>query len=161
MQRLSLAVGTLALALTLTACGDSGSDAVATDETPETSAVGYTPTSDVEPHAAVGQDAAAARELLAAAKEGEPVDWAGVGEAFREGGASLKGDGSVRTLAGLAPEHPAFDLTEHAIEGSGPSAGASDGVRGQRVDKGITVLLAAKVSGELDAAAAKIADGDT
>lgn len=118
---------------------------------------GYAPVSDVAPHAAIGTDIAKIRELMAPAKEGKAVDWAAVRAVVTEGGGSKKSDGSNRTIAKLvdAPAVTAFVL--EAAEGKGASAGAGDAVRAQRVDKGITVLLAAKVSDELDAAAEKVA----
>jgi hypothetical protein len=57
-----------------------------------------------------------------------------------------------------APEDVAF--VQEAIAGTGASAGASDAVRAQRVEKGISVLLARKVVDELAAAGEKVADGD-
>lgn len=83
-----------------------------------------------------------------------------MGTTFRQGGASRKGDGSLRTLAGIASDHPATAIVNAAIDGSGDSAGAEDAVRAQRVDKGITVLLAAKVVDELKAAEEKAATGE-
>lgn len=120
----------------------------------------YSPVSDVASHAAVGQDAAAIRELLAPAKEGDPVDWTSVAALWEKGGASKKGDGSVRTLQTLV-EDPVVAFVDAAIAGTGGSADVSDAVRAQQVDKGITVVLARKVMGELDAAAEKVTAGET
>lgn len=74
----------------------------------------YTVVSDVDPHAALGRDLAAIRVLLAPAKEGGTVDWAAIGTLFREGKASKKGDGSLRTLASLSPDSAAVPLVESA-----------------------------------------------
>lgn len=120
----------------------------------------YVPVSDVVPHAAIGRDAAAIRALMAPAAEGGSVEWDEVGELFREGGgASVKGDGSTRTLESLVAEHPAIDSVNAAIDGSGESEDASDAVRRQYVDKGIMAILAAKVDGELGTAEEKLRDG--
>lgn len=166
---------TLALALMAGACSDSessdevgaGSDASAsttaagstatTAVTAAVTAAGFTPVSDVTAHAAIGGDVAVIKGLLDVAKKDEPVDWAGVRTAFTAGGASLKSDGTTRTLEKLveAPETVALVLA--AIDGTGDSAGAADTVRAQRVDKGISVLLAAKVRDELSTAAEKVA----
>jgi len=147
-------------ALATAACGageadENGSKPVAKEQG------GYQPVSDVAEHAAIGRDVAKVRGLLAPAKEGGTVDWAAVGTTFGEGGASRKGDGSPRTLAGIASEHPATAVVNAAINGVGDGAGAEDAVRAQRVDKGITVLLAAKVLDELKAAEEKAGKGET
>ena len=120
-------------------------------------ASGYTPVSDVDAHAAIGDDIARIKELLAPAKEGKTVDWAAVKAVWEQGGSSKKGDGSIRTLQQLvdAPDTVAF--VDGAISGSGSPA--TDAVRAQQVDKGISVLLAAKVVDELEAAAEKVAGG--
>jgi Low iron-inducible periplasmic protein. len=120
---------------------------------------GYEPVSDVKPHAALGQDVAKIKGLLDAAKQGQPVDFVAVGEVFEKGGASKKGDGSARTLATIVKESSTVAFIRDAIAGSGGSAGATDAVRAQRVDKGITVVLAEKVVGELESAAAKVKEG--
>jgi len=174
--RRTLGLGAIALATTvlLGACSDDdGPEQLSTEGSTAApaspaapaappgpaAAAGFMPVSDVAPHAAIGTDVAAAKALLDAVKAGQPVDWAGVRRAFTAGGASLKSDGSVRTLEKLveAPATVAFVL--EAVDGTGASAGASDAVRAQRVDKGISVLLAAKVRQELGAAATKLADG--
>ncbi|MGQ0574444.1 MAG: hypothetical protein ACT4RN_09590 [Pseudonocardia sp.] len=120
----------------------------------------YRPVSDVVPHAAIGQDVGQIKKLLDVRKEGKPVDFAAVGVLFEQGGASKKGDGSTRTLATLLDSPETITTIREAVAGSGASAGASDGVRAQRVDKGITVLLADKVVDELGTAAEKVAAGN-
>jgi hypothetical protein len=117
---------------------------------------GYAPVSDVDPHAAIGDDVAAVKEKLGAAKEGRPVDWAAVKVVWENGGASKKGDGSNRTLKTLVDAPDVVAVVDAAIAG-----GPSDAVRAQQVEKGITVLLARKVVDELEAAAGKVADGKT
>jgi hypothetical protein len=139
----------------LAACGDDDGETQAQGA----DSPGYVAVSDVSQHAAIGGDIAAIKAELEAAAEGG-VDWEAVERHFAQGGSSTKGDGSTRTLAALveAPEHVAF--VEAAIRGDDPASQASDAVRAQQVDKGISVLLAAKVFDELDAARAKIEAGD-
>jgi hypothetical protein len=152
-------VATLAIAgLVLSACGSASEDADASTDTdsPATTPGVYVPVSDVTSHAAIGQDAAAARAAMEPAEEGGLVDWTAVAAAIEKGGASVKGDGTVRTIAALAEDHPALAAVNAALTGNGDAP-----VRRQQVDKGITVLLAAKVADELDAAAEKLADGNT
>lgn len=119
----------------------------------------YAPVSDVDPHAAIGDDVAKIKELLAPAKQGAAVDWAAVKAVWEEGGASKKSDGSTRTLRKLVDAPETVALVDAAIAGS--TAGASEAVRAQQVDKGISVLLAAKVMGELKSAAEKVVAGKT
>lgn len=120
---------------------------------------GYAPVSDVDAHAAIGLDAREIRSLMEPATSGGTVDWAAVNVLFTEGKSSKKGDGGLRTLAGLAPDDPVTAVVAEAIGGTGSSAGL-DAVRRQTVDKGMTVLLERKVLAELAAAAAKVAEGD-
>jgi hypothetical protein len=147
VRTLSTGLAVVALAVTA-ACGSDPTDA---KPKAASAAGGYTTVSDVTAHAAIGGDAAKIRDLLAKAKDGAPVDWAAVQAIFNEGGASKKGDGSFRTLGALAEDHPATAAVITAIAG-----GPSDAVRAQHVDKGITVILADKVIGELEAAAVKV-----
>jgi hypothetical protein len=117
---------------------------------------GYEAGSDVAAHAAIGGDIAALRTALDPATKGKRVDWASVEEIFEEGGASEKSDGSKRTLAGLVAESDTVTFVRDAIARAGTSKGATDPVRRQRVDKGVSVLLAEKMGEELDAARTKI-----
>ncbi|HVE45197.1 MAG TPA: hypothetical protein VNA57_00420 [Acidimicrobiales bacterium] len=117
---------------------------------------GYKPVSDVAPHTAIGTDFAKVKDLLAPAKEGKPVDWAAVRTVITEGGASKRSDGSNRTFEKLVDAPDVVAVVLGAVDGTGASAGAPDTVRAQRVEKGITVLLAAKVRDELGAAAEKV-----
>jgi hypothetical protein len=116
---------------------------------------GYAPVSSVDAHAAIGDDVAAIKEHLSAAKEGQAVDWAAVRATWENGGASARGDGSKRTLKELVDAPDVVMSVESAIAG-----GPSDAVRAQQVEKGITVLLARKVVDELKAAGEKAAAGD-
>lgn len=138
-------------AVALTAVAACGSDPTVAASNPVAGGTGYTAGSDVTAHAAIGVDAAKIRELLKPAKAGGQVDWAAISTVFTEGGGSKKGDGSLRTLDSLAGDHPATAAVTAAIAG-----GASDAVRAQHVDKGLTVILADKVLGELAAAAEKV-----
>lgn len=154
----------------LGACGDSGSESsTGTAGSPSSASgaasevgpgdAGYTPVSSVDPHAAIGDDIAKIQELLAPAKQGAAVDWAAVKAVWGEGGGSKKSDGSSRTLRTLADAPDIVASVDAAIAGS--AEGASDAVRAQQVDKGISVLLAAKVMEELQGAADKVAAGKT
>jgi hypothetical protein len=161
-----------AAALTVSACGtveDTArpaaaptSESAAASTSPSATASpgtdAYTTTSDVVPHAAIGKDLSAIRTLLAAAKDGGAVDWSAVEKVFREGGASKKGDGSLRTLAALSPDSAAVPIVESALAGTG---GGSDAARAQQVDKGVVVHLAEKVIGELESATEKVGKGET
>lgn len=164
-----LLVGLLLVA-GLGACGDGGSESAtrAASSPSSTSGAatevgpgdaGYTPVSNVDPHAAIGDDIARIKELLAPAKQGAAVDWTGVKAVWEEGEASKKGDGSTRTLRKLVDDPDTVASVDGAIAGS--AGGASGEVRAQQVDKGISVLLAAKVIEELQGAAEKVAAGKT
>ena len=160
MNRRWVPVGALTVAaLILVGCGSSGGTGSPPPAAPAPTSTEFKPVSDVTQHAALGQDVAKIKGLLDVAKQGQPVDFAAVGEAFEKGGASKKGDGSIRTLATLLAAPDMLTGIRDAIAGRGTSAGASDAVRSQRIDKGITVLLADKVIAELDAAAAQVKDG--
>lgn len=145
-------------ALALTACGGNATEAAdhptptATASTAAPTSVEYVAGSDVASHAAIGVDVAGIRELLEAAEKGKPVDWAAVEHLFTKGGGSKKSDGTFRTLAGLAKEHPATAAVTAAIAG-----GASEVIRAEQVDKSMTVILAAKALDELSSAAEKVA----
>lgn len=169
MRTISAAVVAAAV-LTLAACGTvdvtarpaaapSAADAASTSPSASASVApdAYRTVSEVGPHAAIGADLAAIRALLAPAKDGGKVDWSAVGRVFREGGASKKGDGSIRTLAALSPDSAAVPLVDTALAGTAPG---SDAARAQQVDKGIIVILAAKVVGELESAAEKVGKGE-
>lgn len=143
-------------ALALAGCG-GGAAPAPVEAPPAAGSASYVPVSDVAPHSAIGQDVAKIKALLDVRKENKPVDFAAVGALFEQGGASKKGDGSIRTLATLLDSPATVASIRAAIAGT---AGASDGVRAQRVDKGITVLLADKVIEEFGRASAKVADGN-
>jgi hypothetical protein len=114
----------------------------------------------VDEHSAIGLDITVIRARMEPATRKEPVEWTAVGRTFEKGGGSKKGDGSFRTLAGLLSDSVVIESIRAAIAGTLESEGASDAVRRQRVDKGISVLLADKVIEELDRARAKIEKGE-
>lgn len=141
--------------------GSSSTDGAAAPASAGAREVGYRAASDVRSHAAIGADIAALRKHLDAAKAAKPVDWKAVGDVWQRGGASKKSDGTTRTLATLVDDATATRFVADAIAGAGEAKGAPDAVRAQLVDKGIVVLLAAKVRAELAAARAKILERDT
>ena len=168
-MRARLALSTLLLAA-LSACGsgslgeDAGSGSTASQADPSSAAEHageYAATSDVTSHAAIGQDVAKVKDLLAVAKDGTPVDWASVSDVWTRGGASKKSDGSMRTLAKLVDDAETTALVADAIAGVGTAQGAPDAIRAQYVDKGISVLLAAKVRDELASAREKVIKHET
>lgn len=123
----------------------------------------YTPVSDVDAHAAIGEDIVAIKALLDVAEEGEAVDWPAVDALFNDGEASVKGDGTVRSMATLVETDEAATVVaaaQAAIDGSGEAADLPDAERAQLVDKGMSALLALKVMDELAAAGEKITAGE-
>jgi hypothetical protein len=166
----SFALATALVVLLLGGCGDDDTEtdaaatstsaamgtstSVASEQPP--AAGEYEAVSNVAADAAIGKDIAALKTAMDPATKGQAVDWASVGKIFEEGGASKKGDGSNRTLAGLVPKPETVTVVRDAIGGTGSSKGASDAIRRQRVDKGISVLLAEKMDEELAAARTKI-----
>lgn len=136
---------------------------------------GYEPVSDVASHAKITLDVCG----VAAALEAEPPDFGAAGRAYAEGGNSMKGDGEVRTLQGFAAsplDEPTWQAyaahfgdetwldtyVTDALDGTGRFEGAADDVRTQGVAKGIqNGVLVMWVLHELDAAAAKVEDGNT
>lgn len=138
----------------------------------------YRPVSDVEAHARLALDVRDAQAAMAPAKEGKPVDWGKVTEIYERGGNSRKGDGSARTLAGVAQESAVLaqfpngaalfgtnsflDANVRAgLQGAGRGQGLSDDARRQLVEKGFLAVLYGKVLQELDAAREKIQQGNT
>ena len=169
MSNLTRAARAAAVAACLTAtaaCGADGSNpepaaapattAPSGSPTPRAT-TGYTPVSDVTSHAAIGGDFATIKKQLASAKDARPVDWPAVRAGFTTGGASKKGDGTTRTLAGLVKAPDVVAHVTSALDGGD----GTDTVRAQRVEKGITALLYLKVLDETEAAKTKLADGNT
>lgn len=136
---------------------------------------GFVPVSDVASHSAVVEDICGINALL----DAETIDWDAVGTIYRDGGKSVKGDGSVRTIGDFtaAERDEAIwnDYVEHfgdptwidtfttaAIEGSGPFDGEADAVRKQGAQKGIqNQAMIAWMVHEIVAAQDKVAAGET
>ena len=135
----------------------------------------YTPLSDVASHARVVLDVCDINALL---PKDEPIDYAAVKQIYEEGGNSVKGDGSIRTIAGFARSErdeaiwndyvsyygdPTWldTFTMSAIEGTGAFAGEPDLVRRQGIQKGIqNQIMIAYAIHELVVALNKAADGN-
>ena len=171
MSNLSRAARAAAVAACLTATAACGADSTSTrpaaappssvpgpaPTAEATAPAGYAPGADVTAHAAIGDDVAAIKKQLAAAKEAKPVDWAAVKATFTNGGASKRSDGTNRTLAGLVKAPEVVASVTAAIDGGD----GTDAVRAQRVEKGITALLHRKIVDEIESAKAKLAEGKT
>ena len=131
----------------------------------------YRPVSDVVSHAAVSLDMRDIGGLLQAAKTDAAVDWAGVAALYEKGGNSVKGDGSVRTLASLAasdsvlaefPGGSSLDANVRVgLSGTWQGRSVDDIVRRQLINKGLQAVIYGKVLQELTAARAKIEQGKT
>ena len=135
----------------------------------------YTPLSDVASHARVVVDVCDINALL---PKNEPIDYAAVKQIYEEGGNSVKGDGSIRTIAGFARSErdeaiwndyvsyygdPTWldTFTMSAIDGTGAFAGEPDLVRRQGIQKGIqNQIMIAYTIHELVVALNKAADGN-
>lgn len=135
----------------------------------------YKPLSDVASHARVVLDVCDINALL---PKDEPIDYAAVERIYEEGGNSVKGDGSIRTIAGFARSErdeaiwndyvsyygdPTWldTFTMSAIEGTGAFAGEPDLVRRQGIQKGIqNQIMIAWAIHELVAALNKAADSN-
>ena len=134
----------------------------------------YQPVSDVSSHALVVLDVCEINGLL---PKDAPIDYAAIEKIYVEGVNSVKGDGSIRTIAGFArserDEAIWNDYTAHfgvqtwldsfvlsAIEGTGAFAGESDLVRRQGIQKGIqNQIMVAWALHEVIAAMKKAGDG--
>lgn len=135
----------------------------------------YQPLSDVSSHARVVLDVCEINGLL---PKDEPIDYTAVKTIYENGVNSVKGDGSIRTIAGFARTErdeaiwndyvsyygdPTWldTFTMSAIDGTGAFAGEPDLVRRQGVQKGIqNQLMIAWAIHELVAALNKAADGN-
>ena len=130
---------------------------------------GYEYASNVDSHRLVVSDICGIGDLLDAG------DFAAVEAVYRDGEHSVKSDGSIRTIGGFAARDdrghgldayygtpaPLDDFVTAALQGIGPFAGQSDGVRSQGAEKGIqNQVMVAWVVHELNAALAKAADGN-
>lgn len=111
----------------------------------------YQPVSDVASHALVVRDVCEINALL---PKDAPLDYAAIEKLYVEGMHSVKGDGSVRTIAGFARterDEPVWNTYAEyyddptwldsfvwsAIQGTGAFAGEPDLVRRQGIQKGI------------------------
>lgn len=131
----------------------------------------YTPVSDVASHAAITLDMRDINELLAPARTDEPVDWAAITAVYEQGGNSVKGDGSVRTLESLATSGSVLaqfpggaDLDGNVrlgLTGVWLGENIDDPTRRQLINKGIQAIIYGKVLQELEAARDKIQQGNT
>ena len=130
---------------------------------------GYEYASNVESHRLVVADICGIGDLLDAG------DFGAVEGIYRDGGNSVKSDGSIRTIAGFAAQEgrshgldayygtptPLDDFVTAALRGTGMFAGQSDGVRSQGAEKGIqNQVMVAWTVHELNAALAKARDGN-
>ncbi len=153
----------------------SPSGTVSASAGPSGSMGAYMPLSDVASHAKVVLDICDINALL---PKDEPIDYAAVKQVYEEGGNSVKGDGSIRTIAGFARTErdeaiwndyvsyygdPTWldTFTMSAIEGTGAFAGEPDLVRRQGIQKGIqNQIMIAYAIHELVVALNKAADGN-
>ncbi len=138
----------------------------------------YTPVSDVKPQQDLSLDT---RDLVALMDGGDKsgsVDWAAVKAIYEKGRNSKKGDGTFRTLLGVATKKEVLSEfpsgtqvlasssyldanVQSALNGSGHSKGLSSKARRQLVDKGILAILYGEILEELTAARAKVKQGMT
>lgn len=153
-------------ALLLAGCGGKDEEpaaaapAVEAAATQGSSAVAYEPTSDVSANAAIGKDVAAIRALLEPAGAGAKPDFAAAAQIWSKGRFSAKSDGTKRTLAGFAEEHPAGIRVAHALAGNGSAAGLTAEERVQWIDKGMVVTLKVHALHEFEGAKEKLAAGE-
>lgn len=196
-KRLSMAGAAAALALIFSACtsddggevrtlggGGSGSGSGSASASgpaevgsgPSGMLGDYVPLSDVATHARVVLDVCLINQKLPS--DGSPIDFAGIKEIYEDGVSSVKGDGSVRTIAGFARSKRDEDIwndyvvyygddtwldsfVSSAINGTGAFAGEADLVRRQGIQKGIqNQIMIAWVIHELVVALDKAADGN-
>ncbi|MSO79764.1 MAG: hypothetical protein EXQ79_09200 [Acidimicrobiia bacterium] len=121
----------------------------------------YTPVSDVVQEAHIGLDIKAIGVELDKAADGGSIDWAVVARYFDDGGNSRRGDGSFRTLQSRADAADDVAFVQSAIDGTGANASASDALRAEAVDAGISVLLASMMINELQEGRDKLSSGET
>jgi len=155
------------------ASGSGSASALAEgDGTPTAGDGGYEYVSDVSSHRLVVDDICAINELLPSDDE---IDWDAVDTLYREGGASVNSDGSIRSIGGFAARDdrshgldeyygtptPLDDFVTAALDGTGPFDGEADAVRRQGVQKGIqNATMVAWVIHELNSALSKAGEGD-
>ena len=155
--------------------GSQSPSAAAPSGRPSGTMGAYSPLSDVSSHARVVLDICEINGLL---PQDRPIDYAAVQRIYEEGVNSVKGDGSIRTIAGFARterDEPIWNdyvsyygdptwldtFTTSAIEGTGAFAGEPDLVRRQGIQKGIqNQIMIAWAVHELVAALDKAAAGN-
>jgi hypothetical protein len=114
---------------------------------------------------------------MAPATEGGSVDWAAAAAIYENGKNQVRGDATLRSLAAIPndnvyavfPKGAAVysssdfmnDLVRAGLNGTGIAEDLSDNARRQIVDKGIQMVLFAKALQELEAAATRVAEGNT
>ena len=135
----------------------------------------YQPVSDVATHALVVLDVCEINSML---PKDAPIDYAAIERLYVDGESSVKGDGSIRTIAGFARserDEPIWNdyaayyndptwldsFVWSAIQGTGAFAGESDLVRRQGIQKGIqNQIMVAWSLHEVVAAMVKAASGN-
>ncbi|HWI09174.1 MAG TPA: hypothetical protein VNT54_16850, partial [Solirubrobacteraceae bacterium] len=98
--------------------------------------------------------------LLEPEQAGAKPDFAAAGQIWSNGSFSKKSDGTNRTLAGFAEDHPAGRRVAHALAGKGTAASLSDEERVQWIDKGMVVTLKVHALHEFEGAKEKLAAGE-
>lgn len=147
---------------------------IASASDPSSQMGAYRPLSDVSGHSLAVLDICAINQALPV---DSPIDYDRVERIYAEGGSSVTGDGSARTLAGFARTERDEEIWNDyvgyygdpnwldsyvmsAIRGSGDFAGEPDLVRRQAISKGVqNQIMIAWTLHELTAALEKAADG--
>ncbi len=156
----------------------SGSSSVSASGGGPTSGTGdlYAPVSNVDSYLSMAADLRDIRAILAPATAGNAVDWAAASAIYENGKNQERPEG-LRSLASMPNEavHAVFPngaavygeadfinaIVRGGLNGNGRGAGVSDNARRQLVDKGIQMLLYAKVLQEIESARMRVAEGNT
>jgi len=136
----------------------------------------YQTVGNVDIYFAMGADLRDIRTIMQPATQGLPVDWPAASAIYEQGKNQKRADGSVRSLASVAntdvyamfPNGAAVygsadfinDIVRGGLTGTGRGADLSDDARRDLVDKGILMLMYGKALQELEAAKARIAQGN-
>ena len=136
----------------------------------------YQTVSNVEIYFAMGADLRDIRTIMQPATQGLPVDWTAAAAIYDQGKNQKRADGTLRPLASIANAdvyamfpnggsvHGSADFINEIVRGgltgTGRGAGLSDDARRNVVDKGILMLMYGKALQELEAAKARIAQGN-
>lgn len=149
--------------------GSSSGSSVATEVADTPGDGGYEYASNVDSHRLVVEDICKIADALDAG------DFATATTIYRDGVASVKSDGSVRSIGGFAARDdrshglndyygtpaPLDEFITSALEGTGDFAGEADAVRAQGVEKGIqNQTMVAWVVHELNSAISKANDAN-